>query len=159
MTNAARRTESQRPAILLADDERLITRVLTRMLDEAGFECVECHDGAVALQLVQQRHFDVVVSDVAMPMLTGLQFLEQVQRLELDLPVIIVSGDTSSEAALEALRLGAYEVLLKPIHFEQLLKAAREATLAGGARASDVEHRRSSVRVHVDAASKPNCAT
>lgn len=138
MTRARRRGDAQRPTLLLVDDERLITRLMARLLSHAGFDCVECHDGAVALQLLQQRHFDAVVSDMAMPKLTGMQLLAALRNLGLDVPVIIVSGDTSSEGAYEAKGLGAFDYLCKPISFEQLLNATRGAVavLCGGSPAA-----------------------
>lgn len=122
----------ERETILVVDDEDPIRDVLSGLLQRGGFHCLQASDGMQALTLLEANRCDLVLSDILMPGLDGLRLLEQVRQKDPDLPVIIVTAMQDLEAAIGALRSGAYDYLLKPFEKEQLYHSVRRA----------LEHRR-----------------
>jgi DNA-binding NtrC family response regulator len=110
------------PVILVADDDRLVARAIARRLEHAGFEVATSSDGREALLSLSQRTFDLVISDLSMPLAGGLAILESVHRNQPDLPVIIMSGDLSGQSAARAFALGAFRCLEKPIEPDRLIQ-------------------------------------
>lgn len=113
--------------VLVVDDERMVRQLLSRVLREHGFETREASDGAAAVESLREHEFDVVVSDIAMPGLDGISLLKEIRRRDLDLPVILVTGDPTADTAIRALRFGALNYLLKPVDPETLASEARRA--------------------------------
>ncbi len=114
--------ERSRPArkgatgrILVVDDERVVARVLARVLQSAGHEVLTCFDGISALEQVESANLDVVVSDIAMPGLDGIDLLRAVRARDLDLPVVLITGVPSLETAVQAVEYGAIRYLQKPV--------------------------------------------
>ncbi len=106
--------------ILIVDDEVINRMVLSRMLRQRGFEVVEADNGRSAIKLLINENFDLVLLDLAMPMLDGLQtsrLLRQV-RTKMQLPVIIVTASDERECVIEAFRSGANDYITKPIDQE-----------------------------------------
>ena len=101
---------------LIVDDSRLVRAVVARSLKSAGYETEEASDGADALKRLARESFDVVISDLRMPHLNGLELLAAVKRLSPDVEVIILTGTHSQDmtCAIQALRLGAHDYLTKP---------------------------------------------
>src|SRR5262245_43541296 len=88
--------------ILLVDDEPAILRVYTRILSESGYT-IECASGgAQALEHLARESFDVIVSDIAMPGMTGIQLLRAVRSRDLDVPVILATGNPQTDTAVQA---------------------------------------------------------
>lgn len=117
---------SNRNRLLLVDDEPELRRVFRRTLSRAGFEVVEAADGQDALALSRQSTFDLVVSDVCMPHMNGLELLERLVREAPDLPVLFVSGSTDLMDVSTALACGAFDFLQKPVDLAELrVRAAR----------------------------------
>lgn len=108
--------------ILLVDDQPELRRLVRRGLMRSGYVVVEAWNGHVAVELAQQLRFDVVISDVCMPDLSGVELLEALRELDPDLPVVLTSG------APEALRsLDAFACLEKPVSFEAIRDTAASA--------------------------------
>lgn len=122
--------------LLLVDDQPELRRLFRRSLTKAGFEVIEAADGEIAIELAQQLRFDVVVSDISMPDVGGLELLRALRQLDPDLPVVLTSGSLASEESIDAAELGAYAYLLKPVDFETMRETAREAVAVRRARAS-----------------------
>lgn len=101
--------------VLVVDDEQLVARVLTRVLESAGYEVHTCFDGASALNCIRDASFDVVLSDVSMPGLDGVDLLRAVRGTDLDLPVVLITGTPSMDSALGAVEYGALRYLQKPV--------------------------------------------
>src|SRR5262245_41822917 len=93
--------------VLLADDEETLCKALARVLRAADFEVVIATDGSLALEAIVSGGFDVIVCDVHMPGATGIDLLRVVRAYDLDVPVILMTGDPDIEPALEAMELGA----------------------------------------------------
>jgi signal transduction histidine kinase len=101
--------------ILVVDDSEVIREMLTAFLGTVGYHVDGAPDGQVALdQFIMRRH-QLIISDLQMPRLEGLALLKQVKALEPDTQVIILTGHATLDSAVEALRLGAYDYLLKPV--------------------------------------------
>ena len=102
-------------SILVVDDEPAMRLLLTSILRDAGYEVTAAATGEEALQLVAQRHFRVVVTDLKMPGISGMDVLVRITRDDPDTPVILLTAFGSVDGAVEAMRRGAAHYLLKPL--------------------------------------------
>jgi len=127
IADSVRRLASVGPKVLVVDDDAPLRRASARVLGAEGFEVVQAEDGEEALRLLAAGDFDVVVSDVMMPRTTGLQLLRAIRERDLELPVILMTGAPSMEAALEAKHHGALHYLTKPVDSERLVSAVTRA--------------------------------
>ena len=107
---------------LIIDDDEMSRRLLRMVLEYDGCHCAEAEDGARGLSLLESKPFDVVILDNVMPGMTGMEFLNQVQRISQnpDVPVIMVTGFLSDEIREKATRLGACAIIEKPYDFGEL---------------------------------------
>jgi two-component system response regulator AtoC len=101
--------------ILVADDSETIRDVLSSFLGTLGYRVATAADGQAALDQFRSGHHDLVITDLQMPRLEGQTLLKLIKAIEPDVQVIIITGHATLETAVEALRLGAYDYLLKPI--------------------------------------------
>ncbi len=113
--------------VLLVDDEPELRRLLRRSLSRAGFEVVEASHGRAALELARQSSFDVVISDVRMPCMGGLELLERLQLEEPSLPVVLMSGSDELRNQQTAFDVGAFDYLPKPIKLADIQSVALAA--------------------------------
>ncbi len=109
-----------RGLILLVDDERAIARAYARPLGAAGFTVVTASDGREAADVARERSFDVIVSDIAMPTMDGLELLRMVREYDLDVPFVIMTGGPAVDSAARAMEYGALRYLIKPVTPEDL---------------------------------------
>ena len=120
--------DGSRGLILLVDDEPTIVRGFARILTAAGFSVEIAHDGSEAAELARSKSFDVIVSDIAMPEMNGLQLLRSVREHDLDVPVILMTGGPAVESAVQAMEYGALRYLIKPVEAKQLEEVVSRAT-------------------------------
>jgi DNA-binding NtrC family response regulator len=113
--------------VLLVDDERMLRRVIRRGLVRAGFEVVEAENGVAALELLARERFDLVVSDVHMPLMDGVELLEALSTAQSAVPVVLISGSLEVQGKEEARRLGAFDFLKKPFALSELHQIALRA--------------------------------
>ncbi|HYP90410.1 MAG TPA: response regulator [Polyangiaceae bacterium] len=113
--------------VLLVDDQPELRRLMRRGLIKAGYVVVEAWNGQVAVELAQQLRFDVVISDVHMPDMSGVELLEALQELDPDLPVVLTSGSSGGAVALQTARLSAFAYLEKPVPLETIRSTAHSA--------------------------------
>jgi EAL domain-containing protein (putative c-di-GMP-specific phosphodiesterase class I) len=123
--------------LLLVDDEEAILRSYTTFFVRHGATVVAANSGREALERMQARRFDVVVSDIAMPEMSGLEFLMNVRSFDPDMPVILMTGAPDLETAVRAVEYGAFHYLGKPVDPEKLLQVVKRA-----ARHHQVAHRK-----------------
>jgi len=116
---------------LLVDDEPLLRKVLARALSQVGFEVVEATNGQRALEHLEQGAFDLVVSDVRMPVMNGLELLEAVAARRPALPVVLMSGSDEVADRSSAIGLGAVDFLVKPFSTSELQRKALRVALSG----------------------------
>ncbi len=114
--------------ILIIDDEKPIRQTLREILEYEGFNVDEAANGENALGTIKAGEiFDVILCDVKMPKLDGIGFLEEVAKLDLDIPVIMISAHGTIETAVEATKKGAYDFITKPPDLNRLLVTIRNA--------------------------------
>ncbi|MCX6543306.1 MAG: response regulator [Acidobacteria bacterium] len=113
--------------LLLVDDEARFVETLSKRLTARGFEVEGALGGPQALELLRTRPVDVVLLDVWMPGMDGLEVLKEIRRLHPSVRVVLVSGNASITAAVEGIRLGASDYLLKPVDIEDVLVKVEEA--------------------------------
>ncbi|MEW5984711.1 MAG: response regulator [Acidobacteriota bacterium] len=113
--------------LLLVDDEARFVETLSKRLTSRGYYVEKALSGQEALDLVTSRPFDVMLLDVRMPGMDGLETLRAVHRLQPLVKVILLSGHASINAAVEGMRLGAYDYLLKPTDLEDILAKVEAA--------------------------------
>jgi len=107
-------------SILIVDDHDSARRSMVSVLRCAGHEVSDCGSAQAALQLLQQRSFDVIVTDLNMPGMTGLEFMAQLQQQRCDSQVVMVTAYASVETAVDAMRYGAFDYIEKPFNVDQL---------------------------------------
>ena len=127
VANARRAKPSATGRVLVVDDERIVAKVLARLLESAGHEVTVCFDGAEALAFLGQGSFDVVLSDIAMPGLSGIELLRRVRGRDLDLPVVLITGMPSMNSAIDAVEHGAFRYLQKPVESPVLCETIARA--------------------------------
>lgn len=131
--------------ILVVDDDDAHRGMLRTMLRSWGYTVDEAADGDEAVALVREKAFDVVLTDVRMARMDGIHALKGILEYNPALPVVLMTAYSSVETAVEALRLGAYDYLVKPLDFEALKHTLEQA----------IEHSRLSVENRELAASSP----
>jgi len=113
--------------ILLADDEIPLMKSLLKLLSLKGYQVDSVTDGEQAVQLLQSSSYDVMILDLKMPGMDGIETLKRIKKLGLSVIVLILTGHGSIDSALEAIRLGAYDYLTKPCDIEDLLTKIEDA--------------------------------
>ena len=114
-------------SIMLVDDEKHIRVAVGQTLELAGYEVTACETAEQALPLLNADWPGVVVSDISMPGMGGLSFMQQLQQLDSDLPVILITGHGDISMAVQAMRDGAYDFIEKPFSSELLVDVIRRA--------------------------------
>jgi len=117
--------------VLLVDDDDAVLKVTQRILKKAGHEVVICQSGHEALAELSRETFDVMVSDVHMPGLSGLNLLRAVREHDLDLPVVLVTGNPDVATASDAVEYGAFRYLIKPVPSAALIGVIGRAATVG----------------------------
>jgi DNA-binding NtrC family response regulator len=113
--------------VLVVDDEAEIRSLLAAVLQSKGYEVVTAGDGAAALQAVPREHPAVILMDLSMPRMNGMDALPEIKRLDPDVPVIICTAHADLATAVRAMKLGAYDYLTKPFDVELLVLTLERA--------------------------------
>jgi two-component system, NtrC family, nitrogen regulation response regulator NtrX len=113
--------------ILIIDDEKAIRKTLSEILSYEGYKIEEAGDGEEGLRRFRDKTYDVVLCDIKMPKIDGIEFLDKVRELNPDVPVIMISGHGTIETAVEAVKKGAYDYIAKPPDLNRLLITIRNA--------------------------------
>lgn len=114
------------PKVLIIDDEKSIRATLKDILEYEQFEVEEAEDGVFALEMLKDNNYDVILCDIKMPRMDGIEVLEKIQE-STDTPVVMISGHGTLETAVEALKKGAYDYIAKPLDLNRLLVTMRNA--------------------------------
>jgi len=115
--------------VLVVDDEEEFLLTLTQRLRLRGIETQTALDGEEGLRLLEMDQPDVVILDVLMPGLGGLEVLQRIKLLEPGVPVILLTGKGTSKEGIEGMRLGAFDYLMKPVDVDELIQKIREAIM------------------------------
>ena len=115
------------PRILIIDDEKSIRRTLREILEYENFKVDEAQDGLEGLTMAQKEKFDIILCDIKMPKMDGMEALEKLMDAAVDAPVVMISGHGNIETAVEAVKKGAYDFIQKPLDLNRLLVTIRNA--------------------------------
>ncbi|HEX4877728.1 MAG TPA: sigma-54 dependent transcriptional regulator [Chitinophagaceae bacterium] len=113
--------------ILIIDDEKAIRKTLTEILSFEGYKIEEAADGEEGLKKFRDKNYDLVICDIKMPRLDGIEFLQKAGEINPDVPVIMISGHGNIETAVEAVKKGAFDYISKPPDLNRLLITIRNA--------------------------------
>lgn len=115
-------------AVLIVDDDDLVANAHRRLLVRAGLSAVAVSSALTALSRLQQGdRFDAIVTDILMPQMDGINLLREIRKCDLDIPVILMTGNPTLETAVDALRYGGFRYLAKPVDTTELVRVVEEA--------------------------------
>ena len=114
-------------SILIIDDEKAIRKTLSEILSYEGYKIDEAADGEEGIKKFSTATYDVVLCDIKMPKVDGLEFLEKAREINSDVPIIVISGHGNIETAVEAVKKGAFDYISKPPDLNRLLITLRNA--------------------------------
>ena len=113
--------------ILIIDDERSIRNTLKDILEFEKHQIVLAENGKTGLEAAQSTSFDVIFSDIKMPEMDGIELLTALKELEIEAPIVMISGHGNIETAVECIKKGAFDFIEKPIDLNRLLITVRNA--------------------------------
>ena len=115
--------------ILIIEDEEAIRRVLNKILSEenSSYEIFQANDGASGFEMIKQEDFDLVLCDIKMPKMDGIEVLQLIKKIKPDIPIVMISGHGDLETAVSTMRYGAYDYISKPPDLNRLLNTVRNA--------------------------------
>jgi len=117
--------------ILIVDDDPNILITTRCLLEADGHECVTAEDGLEALARVKENGFDLIITDMRLSNMDGLTLVRKLKEVEPSIPVILITAYASSETAVESVRRGVFDYLVKPFQEKELLAAVKRATWHG----------------------------
>lgn len=118
---------SSRGKVLVADDDALVRGALVRSLTALGYDVTAAANGLEATELLGRGQFEVIVSDIAMPEIDGIQLLKAIRQRDPDVPVVLITGAPDVATAMQAVRLGALLYLTKPVDLEEMRSTVAKA--------------------------------
>lgn len=115
--------------ILIIEDEEAIRRVLVKILGEENefYEVDSAEDGVVGLEKIKENDYDLVLCDIKMPRMDGVELLEAVKKFDTEMPIVMISGHGDMETAINTMRMGAFDYISKPPDLNRLLNTVRNA--------------------------------
>ncbi len=115
--------------ILIIEDEAAIRRVLNKILTEEnkGYEVFEAEDGVAGMEIIKKEDFDLVLCDIKMPKMDGVEVLEAIKKIKPEIPIVMISGHGDLDTAVNTMRLGAFDYISKPPDLNRLLNTVRIA--------------------------------
>ena len=115
--------------ILIIEDEAAIRRVLTKILSEENvtYQVDEAEDGFQGVEKVKSEDYDLILCDIKMPKMDGVEVLEMVKKIKPEIPIVMISGHGDLETAINTMRLGAFDYISKPPDLNRLLNTVRNA--------------------------------
>jgi DNA-binding NtrC family response regulator len=117
------------PKILIIEDEAAIRRVLTKILSEESdtYKVEEAEDGLSGIEKIKNEDYDLVLCDIKMPKMDGVEVLEAIKKIKPEIPVVMISGHGDLETAINTMRIGAFDYISKPPDLNRLLNTVRNA--------------------------------
>jgi DNA-binding NtrC family response regulator len=115
--------KSKKSTILCVDDEPDILIVLSEYLSNEGFNVLTADSGDAALEIIKTQKVNLVLLDMAMPKMNGIETLNEIKKIKTDVPAIMITAYRDAEKVVEAFRLGAFDCIFKPFDLKYLRKA------------------------------------
>ncbi|MEI6866228.1 sigma-54 dependent transcriptional regulator [Flavicella sp.] len=118
--------------ILIIEDEAAIRRVLNKIISEENdsYQIEEAENGLMGLEMIMQKEYDLILCDIKMPKMDGVEVLEKIKKIKPQIPVIMISGHGDLDTAVETMRLGAFDYISKPPDLNRLLTTVRNALMS-----------------------------
>ncbi len=113
--------------ILVVDDEMSICEILSKYLSKNGYDVLQAQSAEKAIEIMKEKNVDLVLTDIKMPGMTGVDLLKWIKGYNDFIPVIMTTGFPTLDTAIEALKLGAYDYLNKPFHLEEIVEKVARA--------------------------------
>ena len=115
--------------ILIIEDEAAIRRVLTKIISEENdsYQVEEAEDGLAGMELIKNNDYDLILCDIKMPKMDGVEVLEKTQKIKPEIPMLMISGHGDLDTAVNTMRMGAFDYISKPPDLNRLLNAVRNA--------------------------------
>lgn len=126
-----KREESQIKKVLVVDDEEVFTEMIIQTLSKPDLTVTTAPNGLRAMELIRKERFDVVISDIIMPQMNGIDFLVRLRDEHFTMPIIFITGDGDKDKVLEAWRLGTFDFIFKPFRPDYLRQVVNSALLFG----------------------------
>ncbi len=114
--------------ILIIDDERSIRRALKEILEFEQFEVHEAENGKEGMEKINSASYDIIFCDIKMPQMDGMEVLDEIHKLKIEVPVIMISGHGNIDTAVEAIKKGAFDFIEKPLDLNRILVTVRNAS-------------------------------
>lgn len=115
------------PKVLIVDDEENMLKLLKKILTKDGFDVRTAENGTEALRFVREEAFDLIISDLVMPMIDGMNLMKEVKSRHPDIQFILITAHGSIESAVQAMKVGAFDYLTKPFQKDEILLSVRKA--------------------------------
>lgn len=138
---------SDAPKALIVDDERNIRELLAWILAREGFKCRTAENGAQALRLLRSEEFDLLITDVLMPMVDGIQLIEEALKLQPDIAILVITALRELDVAVKALKIGAFDYILKPFKPDYISFSVRRALDIRRTKLENIEYQRNLKRM------------
>src|ERR1051326_1787886 len=113
--------------ILVIDDEKSIRKTLREILEYENFKVDEAGDGAEGAAMAEKENYDIILCDIKMPKVDGMETLDRILKAKPDVPIVMISGHGTIETAVEAVKKGAFDFIAKPLDLNRLLVTIRNA--------------------------------
>ena len=123
---------SRNSRILIVDDDKGICELLSSLVEREGFEALAAGDGEMALKMVRSEDPDLLLLDIIMPGMDGMEVLRQAKGLDRELPVVLITGYADVSGAVKAMKAGAYDYLPKPFSNHEVIRVAHRALAERG---------------------------
>ena len=111
--------------LLVVEDEKTLNKIVSKRLETAGYTVSSCFDGEEAINELKNDSFDAIVMDIMMPKVSGLEVLEEMKKMEISTPVLLLTAKDSIDDRVLGLDMGAQDYLVKPFAFDELLARIR----------------------------------
>ncbi len=125
------------PTVLVVDDDQDHNRALAKIFERAGYRVRTAEDGQEALTILTERAYDLIITDLKMPHMNGLDLLRNIRAMSPDMPVVILTAFGEWETYIDAMDCGCVDYLSKPVRRDDILLAVRKALARRGIRAPD----------------------
>jgi DNA-binding NtrC family response regulator len=116
---------SQKTQLLILDDEPIVCKRLRPAFQKAGYEVETFNDSASAMARIEEKRFDIIITDLKMKGIDGMHFLERIKEISPNTGVIVITGFATSDTAKESFRKGAFDFVAKPFKLNDIIEAVR----------------------------------
>ncbi|UCD57288.1 MAG: response regulator [Candidatus Hydrogenedentota bacterium] len=118
---------SARQSILFVDDDNEFRRAMKKMFERWGYNVTDAAGGREALDLLSRNTYDLIISDLRMPDLDGVELMGEIKRKEIKVPIVFITGYGEIESYMDLMNMGAFDYINKPVKGKEILRVARKA--------------------------------